>query len=184
VIRPFLLLSCFCLGLVSVCGLAEAQDKSGTKTEDKKVDAKKDDDKKDGPVKVTAGGVTYVVLKSAIADDEKKWTLVLEATSNSGDQKIFIQHIRAVAADGKTFDIKGPMGRTVKPVSLPEGTKIQIELKMGDLPKEVKMLSRIELIGDRATGVPGFPYDRKKAGKETEPRPLVLEKVPVERPAK
>ena len=55
------------------------------------------------------------------------------------------------------------MGKTTKPVSLPEGTKIQIELKMGDLPKTVKTLSRVELFGDRVTGVPGFEFDRKKA---------------------
>lgn len=136
------------------------------------------------PVTVTAGDVTYVVTKSSIVADGKKWTLVLEATSKSGDKKILIESARAVTPDGKTVDVKSPMGR--KSVALPEDTKILIELKMGDLPKNVSVLARIELFGDRVVGIPGFEVERKGfgAGKKAEVRPLVLKDVPVERPEK
>ena len=71
-------------------------------------------------------------------------------------------------------------------VKLPEDTKILIELKMGDLPKNVSALTRIELFGDRAVGIPGFEVERKGfgAGKTAEVRPLVLKDVRVERPEK
>lgn len=127
----------------------------------------------------TAGEVTYVVAKSSIGADGKKWALALEATSKGGDRKIFIQAARAITPEGKTFDVKLPMGK--KPINLPEDTKILIELSMGDLPKSVSTLARVELIGDRTVGVPGLEFDRKAKGKSLEPRPLVLKNVRVDR---
>lgn len=137
-----------------------------------------------GAVTVNAGDVTYVVSKSSVGADGQKWTLVLDATSKNGDKKIMIQSIRAITAEGKTLEIKSPMGR--KAISLPEDTKIQIELNMGDLARNVKSLSRIELYGDRVTGIPGFEMERKgafgaKKAEKVENRPLVLRNVPVTR---
>lgn len=144
-----------------------------------------DKEKQIKPTTVTAGDVTYVVTKSAIEADGKKWTLVLEATSKSGDKKIVIDSARAITPDGKTFSAKAIMGRR-SAVALPEDTKILIELKMGDLPKEVTTLTRIELFGDRVVGIPGFEVERKGfgAGKTAEVRPLVLKDVRVDRPEK
>jgi hypothetical protein len=131
------------------------------------------------PVTVTADDVTYVVAKSLIGADGRKWTIVLEATSKTGDKKILIQSARAIDAEGKTYAVKSPMGK--KAVSLSEGTKILIELKMGDLPKNVKSLPRVELLGDRTVGIPGFDKPGGAFSKK-DGRPLVLKDVPVERP--
>ena len=159
------------VGLVVIAATSQAQEKKA---------ARKDEAGK--PVTVTAGDVTYVVMKSSIAADGKQWTLVLEATSKGSDKKILIGSARAISPEGKTFEVKSPMGR--KAISLPEDTKILIELKMGDLPKNVSALARIELFGDRAVGIPGFEVQRKSfgAGKTAEARPLVMKNVPVERP--
>jgi hypothetical protein len=138
------------------------------------------------PATVVAGEVIYVVAKSFIGGDGKQWTVVLEATSKGADRKILIESARAITPEGKTFLVKSPMGRNA--VALPEDTKILIELKMGDLPKSVSTLARIELYGNRTVGIPGFEFDRKKGGfgtgKPLEVRPLVLKAVPVDRPEK
>ena len=170
-LRLFALLPLW-LALV-LTGVTHGQDKPKKDSADKK---------ESGPPKVTAGTVSYVVNKSAIGADGQSWTVVLEATSTSGDQKIFIQNARAISTDGKTFEVKSPMGRANKPVSLPEGVKIQLELKLGDLPKTVTALSRLELYGDRVTGIPGFEIQKK--GLKVTIRPLVLQNVPIERAAK
>lgn len=153
-----------------------------SRAQDKKPPAK---DEPKLPVTVTAGGVTYVVTKSAIAADGKKWMLTIEATSKGTDEKILIASARAVTPEGKTFEIKSLMGR--KETALPEDTKILIELNMGDLPKDVGSLARIELFGDRRIGIPGYRIAPPKAfsGKKPEEiRPLVLKNVPIERAEK
>lgn len=162
------------VGVVLSVGAIQAQEKKPV-----------DKEKQDKPVTVTAGGVTYVVTKSAIEADGKKWTLVLEATSKSGDKKILIDSARAITPDGKTFSVKSLMGRR-SAVALPEDTRILIELKMGDLPKDVTTLARVELFGDRVVGIPGFEVERKGfgGGKTAEIRPLVLKDVRVERAEK
>src|SRR4051812_4941903 len=103
--RLFGLLS---LGLVLliIAGATGAQDKT---------------EKRDPTSPTVVGNVSYVVVKSEVTGDDQKWTLVVEATSKRGDQKIFIEHARAITTEGKTFDIKAPMGaQRGKPlVSLP-----------------------------------------------------------------
>jgi hypothetical protein len=132
-----------------------------------------------------------VVIKSTARDTGKNvevWTLVIEATSKVGDQSIHIGSARAITADGKNFEVTLP--RTSKPVSLPEGVKIQLELQMGVLPKSFaseKALARLELfgqpIGRTSSGIPGIePATRATRGEKT--KPLVLENVPIEHVAK
>ncbi len=192
--RLFVLLS---LGLVLVLmpGVTRAADNAEKKPADKK--------KKAGPT-VTAGNVTYVVIKSEVTGDNRQWTLVLEATSNRGTQKILIANARAITAEGKTCNIKAPMGgptprRTSRrtpqegTVDLPQGVKIQLELKMGALPKDFEgTVSRLELFGAApkrrrgrnggatTTTIPGQPYNATTNTME----PLVLKNVPIERLAK
>jgi hypothetical protein len=162
------------VGLILALGTSHAQEK--------KADGKKETRT---AATVTAGGVTYVVATSSIAADGKKWTLVLEATSKGEDRKIQIDSARVITADGKTLTVKLPMGR--KAVSLPDDTKILIELNMGDLPQNVTLLKRIELFGDRRVGIPGFKPESAKAfsGKKAEEnRPLVLKDVQFDRTSK
>ena len=163
--------SCSLIVVASLCfTLSPAQEKRAVGSSDAKVPT------------VISGDVLFTVAKSSIGADERKWTLVLEATSKGADRKIMIQTARAITPEGKTLEIRNPMGK--RPVSLPEDTKILIELSMGDLPKTVSSLARVELIGDRMVGVPGLEFDRKAKGKQLEPRPLVLRDVRVDRPGK
>lgn len=169
--RLLTLILWFC-GVILIVGASQAQEQ--------KVAGKEEPVK---PVTVIAGDVTYVVTKSLIGADGKSWTMALEATSKGADRKILIESARAITPEGKTFVVRSPMRNSV---ALPEDTKILIELKMGDLPKNVSTLTRIELYGSRTVGIPGFEFERKKGGfgtgKALEVRPLVLKGVRVERP--
>ena len=181
--RLFALLS-LCLGLLIISSATGAQDKT-----------EKPPDKKDTTSPKVVGNVSYVVVKSEVTGADQRWTLIIEATSKRGDQMIYIANARAITPEGKTFDINAPMAaKRGKPVSLPEGIKIQFEMKMGKLDKSVTAIRRLELFGslrlfsvkldEGATTIPGIGYDDPGKKSDRKAKPLVLENVPIERPGK
>jgi hypothetical protein len=188
-------------GLLSLCFVALVVS-GASGAQDKK--AKRLPDKKNIPYPtVTVGNVSYVVVKSEVIGDDQQWLLVLEATSTSGDQKIYIAAARAIAPDGKTFDIKRPMEKGPKAgtrksvansaVLLPEGVKIRLELEMGPLHKSVKVVSRLELGGQGGNRsgmksiIPDGLQDKGGSGRRSKRKmggdggdgPLVLQNVPI-----
>jgi hypothetical protein len=168
-----------CLSLFAVSNPVHAADKSA---KDKPPEKKEPQTKEASKPSVTVNDVTYVVAKSTLGADQK-WHMVLEVMSKSGEQKVEFASGRAIAPDGKTFDIKTPMGRRTKAVSLPEGVKIQIELDLGEIPKATTTMTRLELLGDRTTGIPGLGKKKGAFSKEKD-HPLVIENIPIDRPEK
>jgi hypothetical protein len=92
--------------------------------------------------KASLDGIDYEVVKTRI--NGTAWELVVAATSTEGEKITYFGRGRAIADDGKTYNIGAPMGGYTGPVRLSEGVKIQITMRMGQLPSGVKHFSRIE----------------------------------------
>jgi uncharacterized caspase-like protein len=88
-------------------------------------------------------GVEYKVKVSSLEGDE--WTLILTATSLKMDHMVHFRGGRAIMKGGRTFEIKTPMGvGAPSTVSLPKDVEIEIPLKMGTLPDDVRQFTMIE----------------------------------------
>jgi hypothetical protein len=131
---------------------------------DKKGAAKNDD------LKTTVNGVDYEVTSSKRVG--RAWLLTVSATSSGRvkldtplgkfvvDKKVFFKDFRGITPEGATFLQRQVM---VNAVPLPTGVKIQLKLRMNNLPANVTKLARVELWETNA------------------PEPVVFVNVPVER---
>ena len=111
----------------------------------KQIEGKSDRDKKEKPDKVTLHGVEYEFI--SLKMDGNEGHLIVAATNKSGKPKSFILNapVKLTTADGKQHRSGVGKAATGRPWELQQDLRVEIPMKMGNIPSDFKEVDTVLL---------------------------------------